>query len=40
MADRARGNADLSAFGNVLQEFLDEQVWCNKPVVMADAQKG
>jgi len=25
-ADRARGTADISAFGNVLQEFLDEQV--------------
>eukprot|EP00983_Pelagomonas_calceolata_P028271 885317-Pelagomonas_calceolata.AAC.4 len=26
VAERARGTADISAFGNVLQEFLDEQV--------------
>lgn len=26
VAARARGSADIAAFGNVLQEFLDEQV--------------
>jgi len=34
VAARARGTADISAFGNVLQEFLDEQVslWLNGKV--------